>query len=193
MSKLSKSAKICSNLPGSIQTRLSLLLLTILLPTAQSCANPDTLFTPFDNGQAELRTTALLHGAQHRIRMSCYAFTDYKLVDELVAAVKRGVDVSILADKSQSSHSYEKDILAELQENGVKVLIGTSPVHGQLLHAKFLVVDTIHTEDGSWNYTGATATAQFNTLNFSDDPGRAAQFEAAWQKMHDSIVSRAKL
>lgn len=162
-----------------------LLVLLFLLPPVS--AEPDTLFTPYDNGQGHERIMGLVQNAKTRIRMSVYAFTDTKLSDELIEAQRRGVDVKILADKSQSIAPYSRKVLNDLQTAGVPVDIGRSPEHGALLHAKFMVVDGIYTEDGSYNYTGKTANNQFNTLNFSSDPPRAMEFETTWARMQADI------
>ena len=150
-------------------------------------ADPDTLFTPYDNGLGQQRIMGLVQNAKSRIRMSVYAFTDTKLADELISAQGRGVDVKILADKSQAIAPYSRKVLNDLQVAGVPVDIGTSPTHKALLHAKFMVVDGIYTEDGSYNYTGKTANSQFNTINFSSDPPRAMDFETTWQRMQADI------
>src|ERR1039458_6027000 len=102
----------------------------------------ETFITPFDGGQVETRVIALIHGAKSKIRMTAYALTDLEITSELISASKRGVDVQILADQSQSKGKYETPALNALIQADISVTIGTSPVHGQLLHAKFISVDS---------------------------------------------------
>lgn len=173
---------------------LKCLLLITILSSALPCVFADevqTFFCPFDHGQVEQKVLAMLDNAKSKIRMSCYALTDPAITNALISAKQRGVDVAILADKSQSTGHREAILLNQLATAGVPFIIGTSPVHHQLLHSKFIVADQ-QVEDGSWNFSGRTASAQSNTANFSTDPSRVAKFTAFWDQMKAAIIQQQK-
>lgn len=168
------------------------LLLTTVLTSALPCAfayEVQTYFTPFDQGQVEQNVIEMLDNARFKIRMSCYALTDPAIINALISAKQRGVDVALLCDKTQSAGHREAILLGQLQAAGIPLIIGTSPVHHQLLHSKFIIADQL-VEDGSWNFTGRTASAQSNTANFSSDPARVARFMAFWEQMKAAIIQQ---
>src|SRR5260221_14768765 len=57
--------------------------------------------------------------------------------------------VSLILDHSQEAGRAEGAEVAKLVAAGVPLLVGTSPVHRQILHAKFTVGDSTAVEDGS--------------------------------------------
>src|SRR5260221_10723699 len=61
--------------------------------------------------------------------------------------------VSLILDHSQEAGRAEGAEVAKLVAAGVPLLVGTSPVHRQILHAKFTVVDSTAVEYGSWKHS----------------------------------------
>ncbi len=142
-----------------------------------------TVFTPYDDVKQPFLD--FLNSAQSSVRMCAYGFTDPEICDTLIKLHKRGVDVSIVMDKTQAAGKYQKGLVKRLQKEGIPLFIGKSAVKNQLIHAKFVVIDEDKVEDGSWNYSNS-ASMQDNTLNFSfNDPDRAKRFTKFWQMIHD--------
>ena len=83
-----------------------------------------------------------------------YSFNLADFETILPALVKKGVSVQLVLDKSQSKGPTEVPIIASLKASGIDMVIGTSSMHG-IIHDKFSVVDGIHAEYGSFNYTNA--------------------------------------
>lgn len=154
--------------------------------SATATVSVRTLFSPFDD-----TTTAFLdfiQTATKSISVVIYGFHLAKLTDALIAKQQAGVRVSLILDHSQSAGVAERSEVARLKAAGVPFLIGASPVHRQILHSKFTVIDDARVEHGSWNYS-LSAAQQSNTMTFVDDP----QYAQAFVRHHDRLVAFIRL
>lgn len=145
-----------------------------------------TYFAPFDD------TTSLflkfVASAQKSIDTVIYGMHLPAFEDLLIEKHRQGVRISLVLDHSQSAGKAEAQEVRRLVDAGVPLIIGTSPMHGQILHSKFTVVDGHAVEHGSWNYS-LSAAAQSNTMCFVDDAAYAAEF----LKHHDRLIAFIKL
>lgn len=77
------------------------------------------------------------------------------LIPELL---KKGIQVTLVLDRSQSRGTTEVPIITALRalesNSNFVMVIGTSSLH-QIIHDKFSIVDEVHAEYGSFNYTSA--------------------------------------
>jgi len=121
-----------------------------------------TWFAPFDDTQAEF--LRFVGDAQHSIRTVIYGYHLPTLTDLLIAKHRAGLVVELILDHSQAEGRAERSEVQKLIDADVPLLIGTSPVHRQILHSKFTVVDELAVEFGSWNYS-LSASAQSNTMS----------------------------
>lgn len=152
---------------------------------AEASVKVTTLFAPFDN-VADVYLT-FLRGAKRSVYIVIYGFTLAPLIDTLIAQHQAGLRINLILDHTQAAGVAERAQVARLIAAGVPLLIGTSPVHGQILHSKFTVVDERAVESGSWNYS-LSASAQSNTLTFVEDAAYAAahleHFHRLWGFIH---------
>lgn len=139
-----------------------------------------TLFAPFDDTTGAF--LAFVQSAQKSLDINIYGFHLPALTADLVAKHQAGVRVSLILDHSQEAGKAEQSEVQKLLDAGVPLLIGTSPVHGQILHSKFTVVDGVAVEHGSWNYS-LSASQQSNDMHFVED----ASYAAEYQRHHDRI------
>src|SRR5262249_16677226 len=98
-----------------------------------------------------------------------------------------GLEVAVILDHSQAQGKSEASEVQRLVDAGVPLLIGTSPVHGQILHSKFTVRDRSAVEFGSWNYS-LSASAQSNTMSFVSHRAYARQFLTHFDRVRSFIV-----
>ncbi len=145
-----------------------------------------TLFAPDDDTTGEF--LRFVGRARRSIHILIFGYHLPALTDLLIAKHGSGVSVRLLLDHSQSKGHAEAGEVARLLAAHLDVVVGTSPVHHQILHSKFTVVDGEWVEDGSWNYS-LSAPSQANTMNFVQDAARAAEFIAHWQRLRDWIVA----
>lgn len=134
-----------------------------------------TYVSPTDDCQS-----ALLDAVDHAtksITILCYAFTDGALTDLLKAKHAAGVKVEMVVDRTQAAGATQKPIMAELAAAGIPVIIARSPAGG-INHQKVIVVDAELGADhpdcfcisGSYNFSGAQAQHQENTMRTVNDP-----------------------
>jgi phosphatidylserine/phosphatidylglycerophosphate/cardiolipin synthase-like enzyme len=151
--------------------------------SAQASLRIRTLFAPFDNTtQAFL---AFVKSAQKSIHINIYGFHLPPLTDLLISAHERGLTVDVILDHTQAEGKAEASEVQKLVDAGVPLLIGTSPVHGAILHSKFCVVDAKSVEFGSWNYS-LSASQQSNDMHFIEDQ---PVYAAEYLRHHDRILS----
>jgi len=157
---------------------------------AEASVRVRTLFSPFDATSEEY--LAFVQSATRSIFLQIYGYHLPALGDTLVAKHQAGVNVNVILDHSQAEGKAEVQEVQKLVAAGVPLLIGTSPVHGQILHSKFTVIDESAVESGSWNYS-LSASAQSNTLTFVHDPDYARAYLDHFHRirmfiiMHDAI------
>lgn len=146
-----------------------------------------TLFAPFDDTTGEY--LRFVESAQKRIDISIFGFHLPALSDLLIAKHRAGIPVSLILDHSQERGKAERQEVERLIAAGVPLIIGTSPVHGQILHSKFTVVDEHSVEHGSWNYS-LSASQQSNDMHFVLN---APEYVRAYLQHHDRILAFLKL
>lgn len=121
--------------------------------TVSATGSIEVAFSP-DEGAEEL-VLKTINAAQSEIRMLTYSFTSAPVVEALIRAKKRGVDVALVADKSNlSERGKGRAALAALVNAGCDVrVISVYSIH----HDKVIVVDRKNVEVGSFNYSSSAA------------------------------------
>lgn len=121
--------------------------------TVPASGSIEVAFSP-DEGAEEL-VLKTINAAQSEIRMLTYSFTSAPVVEALIRAKKRGVDVALVADKSNlSERGKGRAALAALVNAGCDVrVISVYSIH----HDKVIVVDRKNVEVGSFNYSSSAA------------------------------------
>jgi phosphatidylserine/phosphatidylglycerophosphate/cardiolipin synthase-like enzyme len=89
-----------------------------------------------------------LNRAQKTIHVAMYGLTHPAIVDALVAAKNRGVDVALKLDKLESAGKTQALMIAKLQAAGVPVEVSEQ---ARFLHHKFAVIDGRYVVTGSYN------------------------------------------
>jgi phosphatidylserine/phosphatidylglycerophosphate/cardiolipin synthase-like enzyme len=148
-------------------------------------------FCPYQADQAESDILTMLASAHDSVIGNAYGFTDSAICDALVKDKATGVNVQLTMDATEAAGKAQKPLVKRLKDAGIEVLIGKSPVHNQLLHSKFFVVDGHQVEWGSLNYS-PSGLQQFNTVSFADDPKLGALFAQYWTKIATYLRSKGK-
>ena len=138
------------------------LMLALLLPvgcavqptgivTSQSI---EVAFSP--EAGAETLVVKVLASAQQTVRLAGYSFTSPAVVKGLLDAKRRGVDVRVLLDDKGNRGAASLLAIKMITEANISLrVISTYAIH----HDKYIVVDSRHTETGSFNYSQAAARA----------------------------------
>jgi len=100
----------------------------------------------------------LIDEAQHKIRVMMFTFTDDVIVEKVIEAHKRGVDVKVILDPNVHAFGLRMmgapniSTVRALTKAGIEVkAYKTAP--GFQMHIKAAMVDDVHTMYGSTNWT----------------------------------------
>lgn len=123
---------------------------------AQTTDSVEVGFSP--EGSAVALVLKTIRSARSQIRLLGYSFTSASVTRELIAAKRRGVDVAIVVDYKNNVEDDQsgkaRAAMSALQNAGVTVrTVATFPIH----HDKSIVVDGLHVETGSFNFSEAAA------------------------------------
>jgi phosphatidylserine/phosphatidylglycerophosphate/cardiolipin synthase-like enzyme len=126
-----------------------------------------------------------IDGAKKSIHMLMYAFTDDKFSAALLRAARRGVDVKIVFDKSQTEekHSLGDDLLEKLGPTRVEFRTGKGR---GIMHEKMAIYDGTEVSLGSFNWTDNARDNNWENIIFLHDPQLALACEREFQRVWSS-------
>jgi cardiolipin synthase len=132
----------------------------------------------------------LLRSAQRTLILSMFRCDDMSIVDELAAAVRRGVHVRILiTQRARGWREKLKELTALLKSLGAEVL----PYQHSVVkyHAKYIVADEGPALVTSLNFTRKCFEKTCDFLVFSDDPSVVSGLKTLFES--DCSVPAARL
>ncbi len=106
---------------------------------------------PDPRGHALTELKREIREAKQSIRIALFTFTHPNLVDEVIDAHKRGVDVKIVVDMHSGMGASAKAV-ERLKREGISLQLSQGV---QLLHHKFIYIDEATLVTGSANWTKA--------------------------------------
>ncbi|EJK1259063.1 phospholipase D family protein [Salmonella enterica] len=157
-----------------------LLVLALCIPAAAvSAVRIDTGFSP--EGSALRLVLKTVDSAQREIRLMGYSFTSPEVVNALIQAKKRGVDVRVVLDqKANTGHNNRASRAAMNLLVGAGIQVRTVSTY-KLMHDKVIVADGRNTELGSFNYSRAADRVNSeNVLVIWDDRDVARRYLEHW-------------
>jgi phosphatidylserine/phosphatidylglycerophosphate/cardiolipin synthase-like enzyme len=89
-----------------------------------------------------------INGARHEVLVQAYSFSSKPIAEALIAAKTRGVQVTILLDRSNENEPYSD--LPLFLEQGLAPLVDA---HHAIAHNKVMVIDHTTVVTGSFNFT----------------------------------------
>jgi phosphatidylserine/phosphatidylglycerophosphate/cardiolipin synthase-like enzyme len=145
--------------------------------TCEAAPVIDSFFsTPSAAGQQPVIDA--IASAESSIRMMMFHLTTTAVVDALVAAAQRGVDVEIILDAGNLASHTPASITKPLSAAGVKI-VSSSPAF-QITHVKSLVIDEKTALVMSLNLTNKyDQTRDFAVV--THDPGVIAEFKSVFE------------
>lgn len=144
--------------------------LTTLTPTMVSA------FTP---GGALPLVLSTIRSAKSSIAVAAYSFTSKPISLALLDAHKRGVRVAVVVDQTDAAKGYSAARF--LANHGVPVRTNG---RYSIQHNKYLVVDRMTVQTGSFNYTASASERNAeNVLVVGNAPDLAATYIADWQRL----------
>ncbi|MGO8693096.1 MAG: phospholipase D family protein [Rectinemataceae bacterium] len=124
--------------------------------------------------------------AKSELLVACYEFTSRDIAESLEAAAHRGVKVRIVADWKAAQAKYSQ--IRILVSAGIPVRLDH---HYEIHHHKFIVVDRISIETGSFNYsTTAIEHNAENALVLWNVPPIAEAYAKEWTRLWEESDNR---
>jgi phospholipase D len=139
-------------------------------------------FAPPLPGSCDPLLTVLqaIDGARSTIRVQMYSLTLQEIVNALLTARRRGIDVRLIVDFGQFRQDRNDSLrIASLASAGVPVLVDT--VSG-LMHNKVMVIDSETVLTGSFNYTWGAEHWNAENLLEVRDRALAAEYLRNWNQ-----------
>jgi phosphatidylserine/phosphatidylglycerophosphate/cardiolipin synthase-like enzyme len=150
-------------------------------PTRASGVDQTDLTAAFTPGHALPVVLETIRSARSTIFVAAYSFTSRPVASALLDASRRGVGVQVLVDAGEATKRYSAARF--LANQGVAVRINARYA---TQHNKFMVVDAVCVQTGSFNYTSSAAERNAeNVLVVKNAPALAAQYSAEWRRLWD--------
>ncbi len=138
-------------------------------------------FTPGD--RADEVIIDAIAGAREQVLVQAYSFTHRQIAEALIKAQRRGVEVTVVADREQAAQDV-RGMVPVVARAGVSVLLDSEHA---LAHNKIMLIDPRNARcaviTGSYNFTQA---AQFrnaeNVLVLRDNPVLCEAYRRNWEQ-----------
>jgi len=156
-----------------------------LLAQGVGCSVEALFVSPYVDQTIETRIIAAIEGAQCRVLVAMYSFTDDEIGQALVEAHQRSVKVYVLLDDGQDSDKQGREF-PRLQAAGIPV--GVEHLSG-LLHHKFAVVDDVLVITGSYNWSDRADDQNFENAVFVTCAEIAESFATEFSYIANSLLN----
>jgi phosphatidylserine/phosphatidylglycerophosphate/cardiolipin synthase-like enzyme len=150
--------------------------IAMLLLSHPARAELQACFTPGEDCESLIARE--IGTAKREILVQAYGFTSTQIARALADAVKRGVTVRAILDKTNEQKRY--GIARYLELAGVPVLIDDKVA---IQHNKLILIDQRTVLSGSFNFTkSAQQKNAENVLIARDEPGLAKRYVENWHR-----------
>jgi mitochondrial cardiolipin hydrolase len=128
---------------------------------------------------------AAIEQAREEILLAIYTFSNRDIAKALVKAKKkRNVNVRVKIDTKQIDYDAARDVVKLLKTNNIKVT-RIKMRDWYHMHHKFMVIDRRRVLTGSYNYTIAASTINYENLVTIDSPSIARRFIKEFEAIKD--------
>lgn len=162
--------------------KVCIIFLSLLLIPLQSIASDfspgatyQQCFTPGENCTQEIIDA--LNKAKNSIRVQAYSFTSAPIMQALVDAKNRGVDVRVILDKGQYKEGRYTSATF-LRHNAIPVWVDYKPA---IAHNKVMIIDNSIVIAGSFNFTKAAQQRNAENVSIITDKVYAEGFIKNWE------------
>jgi phosphatidylserine/phosphatidylglycerophosphate/cardiolipin synthase-like enzyme len=146
--------------------------IAILILSLAAHAFSITCFTPWGNCTQKL--LMIINGSQSSIKVQAYSFTSKPIIDALIRAHARGIDVKIILDKSQ----FDKAGYLAVLQAGIPVWVDYKPA---IAHNKIMIFDDEAIETGSFNYSEAAQSKNAENYIMTDEVDPVNAYLVNWK------------
>lgn len=138
-------------------------------------------FAPLPQRSAERLVKKIIDSAKLNVVMAAYQMTSKPIADSMCAAAARGIAVTAVLDKKSNPHGPGNSKRDYLTECGVYV---RTDARYPIMHDKFIVVDNLHVQTGSFNYSFAAAERNAeNAIVVWNNAAMAEQYQTEFERL----------
>lgn len=117
----------------------------------------------------------LFNQAKKTAHVAIYSLTEPNIVNAMIEAHKRGVEVAVVVDKTESKNASMAIMIKKLVQAGVDIRIATR--QRSLMHNKIAVIDNHIVCTGSFNWTVSAEKLNDENLIVIEGTDVAADYE----------------
>lgn len=128
-----------------------------------------------------------IKSANSTVHAAIYGFSNREVIDALIDAYLRGVDVKIAGDARH--FLYQERGYAAIQRHHIPLQLGNQ---WHIMHNKFFIIDDQFVFVGTGNITSTGFDRNNNNWVYMDSPYIAADFKAEFDQMFSGKFSTAK-
>ena len=132
------------------------------------------------NQHPDEQLVKVINSSNSTLDIAIYSLTKKSIVNAIIQAKDRKVNVRIMTDKIESKSKSESKELALLQKDNIPIKINS---HQGLLHIKMTIADKNIATTGSYNYTENTSTKNDEILVIINDSKVAEGFDSEFENM----------
>ncbi len=161
------------------------LLLLSVLP-AQSTLLHEQITVGFSaQQQAHNIVIHAIRQAKKSIHIAAFVLSEKQIIEALIAASHKGVAVHIIIDHQQSCVD-RKPLTRQNHLRRLATITSLSAIYPpKRLHSKYMLIDQLHVQTGSFNYSAAAAYHnQENVIYLQHVPQLATRYFANWQALY---------
>lgn len=149
-------------------------------------AHAEPIEVGFSPGNAEQLVIKGIDSASKSIFVAAYSFTSTSVVRALISAKNRGVNVYVVADYETNAKDQSGAARSALN-NLVNAGIDTRTISAYAMqHSKYMVIDGLHVETGSFNFSKAAASKNSeNVVMMWNEPLVAVSFQANFRSLYE--------
>ena len=122
----------------------------------------------------------IINSSDVKLDIAIYSLNKQSIVDAIINAKNRGVDVKIITDRTESKNTSELKELKELQSKGIPIKINA---HAGLMNLRLTIEDNTQVATGSYNYTEDSSKENDEVLIVINDVTTAQNFENTFNTM----------
>ncbi|WP_293812892.1 phospholipase D family protein [uncultured Bosea sp.] len=163
---------------------ISLAIALAVSPACHAASGVQVGFSP--EGSARQLVLKVIGEATRSIQILAYAFQAQDIMDALVAAKRRGVEIRVVVDKDRNTGKASRTAMDLVVRNGVELRTND---RFHLHHDKTIIVDGDTVQTGSFNFALSAETKNSeNVVVIRGMPEIAAQYRSHWQSRWDGGV-----
>lgn len=132
------------------------------------------------NQHPDQQLIKVINSSKNTLDIAIYSLTKQNIVNSIISAKNRGVNVRIMTDKTESGSKSERKELTLLRNAKIPIKINKHP---GLLHLKMTVADKKIATTGSYNYTENASSKNDEILVIINEPKIAKGFDNEFENM----------